>query len=133
MARRVALPGGGVTIASQHLRWPWPYSQWFHIDALAPALAEAGSPLVIGGDFNAVPWSAAVESYAAASGTEAVGGIGPTWLHPSLPGRWRRVVGLPIDNILVSPGVTITAVSRPMATASDHLPVLVAFRRRERR
>jgi len=128
LSRTVAVSGRHVAVVSQHLRWPWPFSQWYHLDGLADDLSALAAPVVVGGDFNAVPWSAAVATFARLSGTMPVAGIGATWLHPTFPDGWRPLVGLPIDHVLVSPAVGIVSVTRLPATASDHLPVLVRLR-----
>jgi endonuclease/exonuclease/phosphatase (EEP) superfamily protein YafD len=128
LSRTVDVGGVAMTLGAEHLRWPWPFSQWLHIRALAPELGGLEAPIVIGGDFNAVPWSAAVTTFADLSGTRPVPGVGATWLHPALPEGWRAWVGLPIDHVLVSEDVQILSVTRLPPTASDHLPVLVRFR-----
>ena len=126
-AKRVDFNGLQVIVGSQHLRWPWPGRQWQQVARLAPTLARLGDPLVIAGDFNAAPWSAAVRTMAANSGTEIVGGIGPSWFLKFMPSLLARLVGLPIDNVLVSAGIEVIGVERTEATSSDHLPVLLTF------
>ncbi|KQT54225.1 hypothetical protein ASG43_00920 [Aureimonas sp. Leaf454] len=126
-ARVVDFDGHPVTVGSQHLRWPWPGRQWRQVDAIAEGLAALTTPAIIGGDFNAAPWSASVAAYAAAGGLRIVAGIGPTWGPNWLPSWLARWAGLPIDNVLVSREILILSVSRPEATSSDHLPVLVTF------
>ncbi|MBO0904688.1 endonuclease/exonuclease/phosphatase family protein [Jiella sonneratiae] len=128
VSRRLDLGGkAALTVVSEHLVWPWPYRQGRQVAALGDVLAGLGEPLLIAGDFNAVPWSATIGRYAAASKTTAAGGIGPTWLARRLPEALRPLIGLPIDNILFSKGVRILSVARGEATDSDHLPVLVSF------
>lgn len=127
LSRQVRLGDTAVTVVSQHLRWPWPFSQWYHLRNIAPALRGKEPPVVVGGDFNAAPWSAAVGAFAALSGTHPVRGIGATWLHPALPEALRPWVGLPIDHVLVSDGVRVIDVRRLPPTRSDHLPVLARF------
>lgn len=119
--------GAGVTIVSEHLAWPWPFRQGRQIAALAEVLPKLEGPLLIGGDFNAAPWSATVQHYADASGTTPATGIGPTWLPNGLPDRLRPLIGLPLDNVLASDGVRLVSVAAQPATASDHLPILVTF------
>lgn len=126
-ARRIDFNGVQVIVGSEHLRWPWPGEQWRQIDRVAPRLAALGDPLVIAGDFNATPWSAAIRAYAAASGTRTVPGVGPTWFVHGLSDTLARFVGLPIDQVLVSQGVNVVSVERPVGTGSDHLPVLLTF------
>ena len=126
-ARAVDFDGVAVTIASQHQLWPWPAGQWHRIAALRPTLAALPKPLIVGGDFNAAPWSAAVRTYAAAAGTRPVEGIGPTWFPEVLPAELGRWFGLPLDNVLASDGIAVLGSERLPATGSDHLPVLVRF------
>lgn len=126
-AQAVDLEGRRVTVVAQHLQWPWPYGQWRQIRQLDQPLAGLPRPIIVGGDFNAAPWSAAVRTYAASAGLEIAPGIGPTWLDRRLPHGLIAWIGLPIDNILHSPGIDGLAVERLAPTASDHLPVLVTF------
>lgn len=129
-ARAIDLNGMRIMVGAQHLRWPWPGGQWRQIDATAGALETlklGGNPVLIAGDFNATPWSAAVARYAQLSGTQVVKGIGPTWFFQPLTAVVAPFVGLPIDNVLASKGVEILAARRLPATSSDHLPVLVTF------
>jgi endonuclease/exonuclease/phosphatase (EEP) superfamily protein YafD len=126
-AQAVDLDGRVVTIASQHLNWPWPHGQWRQIEALRWPLNELPWPVIVGGDFNAAPWSAAVGTYAEAGGLEIARGVGPTWLDRRLGPSLTAWIGLPIDNVLHSPEIDVLAVERLAPTASDHLPVLVTF------
>lgn len=126
-AKRIDFDGTEVVVGSQHLRWPFPGRQWRQIGELLPTLGALQDPLVIAGDFNAAPWSASLRTYARASDTRIAEGIGPTWILRGLPSWLGRLVGLPIDNVLVSKGVELFSVVRPPATESDHLPVLATF------
>ncbi|WMS44380.1 endonuclease/exonuclease/phosphatase family protein [Acuticoccus sp. MNP-M23] len=123
MARAVPFGDGTLNVVSQHLSWPWPHAQQRQVEIVAPTLNGLRAPTVIAGDFNAAPWSANLRAYARAAGTEPVGGIGTTW-PTMLPGWLTRLAGLPIDNILVTPGLGVAAAILP-PTASDHSPVLV--------
>ncbi|KQT88265.1 endonuclease/exonuclease/phosphatase family protein [Aurantimonas sp. Leaf443] len=131
--RRIDFNGVVASIVSEHLQWPWPHPHWYQIGALQSVLAALPSPVLIGGDFNAAPWSGAVGTYAEAVGTRPVGGLGPTWLHRTLPAALVGPLGLPIDNILASPQIGIVSAATGEATASDHLPVVVRFVLPERR
>ncbi|KQT55292.1 MULTISPECIES: endonuclease/exonuclease/phosphatase family protein [unclassified Aureimonas] len=126
-ARVVDFDGHPVTVGAQHLRWPYPGRQWSQIERVSPALGKLATPLVIGGDFNAAPWSAAIRVYAAAAALRVVAGIGPTYAPAFMPDGLRRRLGLPIDNVLVSNEIVVLSTKRPEATASDHSPVLVSF------
>ncbi|MCF3932133.1 endonuclease/exonuclease/phosphatase family protein [Acuticoccus sp. M5D2P5] len=127
LAQRIEIDGAELTLVAQHLSWPWPHGQWEVVDALAPTLGTLDWPVMIGGDFNAAPWSASVRRYAARSGTSPVGGIGPTWMHPKLLDTIPFWVGLPIDNVLVSRGIHVVSAGTEAPTESDHLPVVVRF------
>lgn len=126
-AKQVDFNGTAVTIASEHLNWPWPSGQWDQIRFLVPTLATLPEPVLIAGDFNAAPWSAAVGTYAGLTRTRIVPGIGPTWMTALLPPASARYAGLFIDNVLASDAVQILGIRKPGATTSDHLPVLVTF------
>ena len=111
---RVAAPFGEVTVVSIHLYWPWPERQAAQLAALGPELAALPGPLVIGGDFNQSPWSAAVAEIARASGTRVLPG-----LRLSFP---IGPAALPIDHVLAPPGWGATATLGPQA-GSDHRAV----------
>ncbi|MEM7694474.1 MAG: endonuclease/exonuclease/phosphatase family protein [Pseudomonadota bacterium] len=124
--RRVALPGGAVTVASFHAKLPWPFSQTAQFARIRPALEALPAPRVIAGDLNAVPWSASVERFERAAGVAVARGVGGTWpaVYGHAAARW---LGLSIDHVLVSDGVRVVAARTLPATASDHLPVSVTF------
>lgn len=119
--------GRFLTVVSQHLVWPWPYKQWLQLAALSPVLPTLEKPMIVGGDFNAVPWSAAVDAYADMTETRQIEGIGATFAPYGLPASWRPIIGLPIDNVLISDDIEILSTGALPATASDHLPVLTHF------
>ncbi|WP_343313926.1 endonuclease/exonuclease/phosphatase family protein [Brucella sp. BE17] len=124
-----AIDFGGtfVTVAAYHSALPWPYGQNDSIGEMVPGLQKLDGLKIIAGDFNAVPWSYAVKRIAKASGTEAVPDIGGTWLPHGLPTSLTAWIGLPIDQLLVSPEVEMpVAASRPYV-GSDHLPVRLDF------
>lgn len=127
LSRAVSFNGSAVTIAIQHLRWPWPGPQWRQIARLERRLGALAAPTLIAGDFNAVPWSAALHRYAALSGTTIVPHVGPTWMPRPLTAWLAPYAGLPIDHLLASDGIGIVDVARQAATGSDHLPVLLTF------
>ncbi len=126
-AKTIDFNGMPVTVATPHLRWPWPGRQPRMVAALEPVFGRLGDPLIVAGDFNAAPWTAAVRRLARASRTRVLAGIGPTWIASLLPPSLAATIGLPIDNVLVSDGIEVLDVRTTGPTTSDHLPVLVTF------
>lgn len=124
---RIDFNGIGVSVASHHQLWPWPAGQWERFDRLAETLRELPAPVLVAGDFNAVPWSAFVGAYAEALGARVVPGIGAVWAPPFVPDLVRRTAGLPLNNVLASPEITVLETRRLASTASDHLPVVIRF------
>lgn len=94
--------------------------------AMLPIVAARWAPpMVIVGDFNATPWSRSVAAVARITGTEIVGGLRPTWLPATAPDWLRRIVGLPIDNVLVSPEIGVAWARGFAVPGSDHRGILV--------
>ena len=112
-AMQVASPSGPVWAASIHLTWPWPYAQGAAVRAIAPLLEPMRGRVVIGGEFNMVPWGYAVRALGAAAGAQRIGPMRAT----------IRVLGLgwPIDQVLTS-GQGSTEI-RPRL-GSDHAGVV---------
>lgn len=123
-AVRLSVDGRPVTFASLHLKWPWPINQAGQIDRLSPVLAALPHPLVLGGDFNAAPWSHAVTRVAALTATRVAPGLRPSWLTLKAPDALRPLIGLPIDHVLVSRHAGILAMRTGASVGSDHLPVV---------
>ena len=123
-AMQVTTPKGPVWVVSIHLHWPWPKSQPAHIARLSPILeklasSETGAPMVIGGDFNMVPWSHALTQLSRVSNTER---IGPPHVTLTKMQGWMRV---PIDHVLVSGGNG--SVQRIERLGSDHFGLFARF------
>lgn len=112
-AVKVRSPHGEIWIASVHLHWPWPYRQGDQLEVVLPILAGLDGPVIIGGDFNMVPWSHALRQVAKATKTRRAGGVRPT--------LWRRNVPLPIDHVFAPGGGRIETLPR---LGSDHQGVL---------
>ncbi|UXM94470.1 hypothetical protein N5853_10190 [Bartonella sp. HY329] len=111
-------------LSSLHLFWPWPHQQKSQIIAL-PLTKE---PLqLIGGDFNATSWSYAVKFIEDNTATRHVNGIASSWLSYSLPDSIRPILGLPIDQILLSDEFKLNKVEQLPSIGSDHLPMKVEF------
>lgn len=88
---------GPVTLVSLHLHWPWPYGQSVQLDRLLPRIASLQRPVVVGGDFNMVPWSRTDRRIAEASGTHPAGPVRPSRLL-------QGVYPMPIDRLLIPDG-----------------------------
>lgn len=117
-AVQVATPKGPLWVVSIHLHWPWPYRQGAQVDTLVGALEGLAGPKVVGGDFNMVPWSAAMRCLSRAA---AAALAGPA--HATLP-RFGPLVPLPIDHVMTTGGGR----TEPRPTAgSDHRGLLVTF------
>ena len=119
----VSKDGKNTTVASLHLRWPYPLPQAEQIDALSSVWDQLDTPLVITGDFNAVPWSHTVQRVAAQSGTRVVPGLRRSFI-------WRDnwlgdLMALPIDHALISPTLKVGGAALGPHVSSDHLPLIV--------
>ena len=129
--RSVDFNGTAVEIVAQHLRWPWPGSQWRQIENTTrpqlEILKTLDRPVLLAGDFNSAPWSAAIKRYAELGGLTVVDGIGPSWFFNPFTPWIAPYAGLPIDNVMHSGAIKIISVERQAATDSDHLPILVTF------
>ena len=112
-ALKVQSPSGPVWLVSLHLHWPWPFGQDAQIEALLPVLEGVDAPIVLGGDFNMVPWSNLVSRVMEASGTVYSGVRSPTYYI-------KEMVPIPIDHVLAGGG---TGEVLPLLD-SDHLGVL---------
>lgn len=120
-AMQVATPDGPVWIVSIHLHWPFPYRQAEQLARLMPALAALTGPIVIGGDFNMVPWSHTLHAVARVTASERAGSV--TYSLP-MAGGW---ITLPIDHVLVPRGKGATHARRLALLGSDHHGVLAGF------
>lgn len=128
LAKEVSWNDQSLTIASQHLSWPWPFNQAAQIDHVAPFVQDLSGPALLAGDFNAAPWSNAVRRYAQAANMTPVHGVGASFPARLIDGPIGRLLGLSIDHVLVSPGLDVVFVSALEPTHSDHLPILVGVR-----
>ncbi|MEL6643969.1 MAG: endonuclease/exonuclease/phosphatase family protein [Pseudomonadota bacterium] len=112
---------GPMRVTSLHLHWPWPRGQQDQLEVLLPYLEHEGVPMLIGGDFNMVRWSATLNRITTASGTAPVGTSMVTLPVSDLP-----FGGLAIDHVLAPGGGTLQR--RPLI-GSDHYGLLARFAR----
>lgn len=116
---QVQSPQGPLWVVSVHLHWPYPYSQRAQVEELAPIIAALDGPVVIGGDFNMVPWSWVLRTFERASGSQVPRPVSGTirlfdgWVAP------------PIDHVIL-PGMGGIQSVRPRL-GSDHLAVVGLF------
>ncbi|WP_367715321.1 endonuclease/exonuclease/phosphatase family protein [Nitratireductor sp. GISD-1A_MAKvit] len=123
----VRLGADVVEIGALHLGWPWPFEQHRQVGRVVPVLEGFARTAILAGDLNATPWSVTAHRVAAAGRMDLVPGIGPTWMKPLVPDSFRRLVGLPIDNLFTKGRIVPLWVERLEDVGSDHLPVLFEF------
>ncbi len=110
------------SLVSLHLHWPYPYGQYNQITTLSKELEKIKGSIIVAGDFNAAPWSHAVDRIEKASHSRIISGI-----------RWSikvdtpiAPVWLPIDHVLSS-GFVNEQITTGKDLGSDHLPILSTF------
>ncbi|NJM38908.1 MAG: hypothetical protein HC845_14155 [Akkermansiaceae bacterium] len=94
---------------------------------IAERVASSGrKDVIVAGDLNASPWSAAMRPLFQAGLRDArLGhGISPTWSTDKL---W---ISIPIDHVLIGDALHATEAKILDASGSDHSPVLVTFCRK---
>jgi len=113
------------TVATLHYGHPSPPGpqarmRW-ELAATVQRIDQAG--LVVAGDMNLTPWSAAMRQQDKA--------LSPlTRMTRALP-SWRRSVPLlPIDHLYAGPGWGLVEARRLSSTGSDHYPLLITLGRR---
>lgn len=116
-AMQVNRRGKPTWIVSLHLHWPWPYDQRAQLEALSNDLAALDGTILVGGDFNMVPWSHTMRRLAQLTGTRIAPGSGPTF-------NLRNLINIQIDHVLVD--YCGHATQRPLF-GSDHKGVLARF------
>lgn len=83
----------------------------------AKLLLQGDMPGVLVGDLNDTPWSTGLKG---AAPMERATSLAPTW-----PNVWGWLSLLPMDHVLVTPGVLVVTTSRGVDLHSDHRPVIV--------
>lgn len=109
---------GTVRVVALHLHWPWPHRQAEALDEKLNQLGQAGldgsgAPyhVIVGGDFNMVPWGHSVRRIEDFFGVTRVGGPASTF---DLFG-----LRLSIDHVLAGPAAAGSLSVRPLL-GSDH-------------
>lgn len=123
-------PGHEVSVLGVHLQHTAKHGQRLQIEEIGRLAANLPRPLVVMGDFNAATWSYALHRVEALTGTEAVRGIGRTWhgVYPVPLVPLPEPIGLPLDHILVSPGIGVAAAGTVPIPGSDHSGVRATLR-----
>ena len=116
---QVRSPQGPLWVVSVHLHWPYPYRQRPQVEELTEFIAGLDGPVLIGGDFNMVPWSWVMRAFEGASGSRV-----PHPLHGTIQ-LFDGWVAPPIDHVVVPGRGGISSV-RPRL-GSDHRAVVGLF------
>ena len=114
-AIQVEGPAGPVWLVSIHLHWPYPHGQARQVERIMPILDDLKGAVVVGGDFNMVPYASAPRRMRRATGTRPM----PA-LRSSFP-AFAPLVPLPIDHVFA--GDVVDFQLRPLL-GSDHAGVL---------
>ena len=115
--------GCRLKLFATHMTRPFPHRPYSAQRAQANRVGDAvggwpGAKLLLG-DFNGATWGHIVRTIEARGGVKAATGAGGTW--PSLfPPQMR----IPIDHIIVGPGLSFVSRHVLPAAGSDHSPVL---------
>jgi endonuclease/exonuclease/phosphatase (EEP) superfamily protein YafD len=122
---QVDVNGKALTLASLHLHWPYPFRQRQQLQSLAASFKAMPRPVLLTGDFNAAPWSAATQLVAQQTGTTIVPGLRFTLRMGAF--GFGPIPFLPIDHVLVPADVRAHSIKLGPPIGSDHLPVIVEF------
>lgn len=129
-AMQVATPDGPTWIVSLHLHWPFPYGQRAQLDTLLPVLERLDGPIIVGGDFNMVPWAFSVAAVKRATRTTDAGYAGGTFAF-SYRREGRNLLEtlppIPIDHILVPQNGMRGSLTRRDRLGSDHHGLVATF------
>lgn len=112
-------PEIGLTVATTHLNrpfWARGTAQPEQIEALAKHIRRLEGPLLLAGDFNATPWSAAYARLVEAAGIRRAGpGLNVTW-----PAWLWPFFGIPVDHVFTKNMTGPIDVRTGPSSGSDH-------------
>ncbi len=124
----VDVDGRGIRIINSHPTIPVSRTMYDarnrQLENLADLSRLAGGPRVLVGDFNITMWESNYRSLEARSGLRSARrgiGVAPTW--PT----FFPIAMIPIDHVLVSSDVGVTALRTGPRIGSDHLPLVVTL------
>jgi endonuclease/exonuclease/phosphatase (EEP) superfamily protein YafD len=118
---------GNALVATVHLKWPLVSNQMAQLQAVARITAGHAGPVIVAGDFNAAPWSAAVKTFTKQSRLHAAGGFVPTWPQRTFVNGASCLLCFPqlqIDHVFVNSQVQVFAFRTGADIGSDHLPLI---------
>ena len=118
---------GGALVASVHLKWPLISDQTAQLQSVTNFLSSHPGPVIVAGDLNAVPWSAAVRSFTRQAHLNSAGGFVPTWPRRTFVQGAPCMICIPqlqIDHVFVSPQFRVLSVRAGADVGSDHLPLI---------
>ena len=126
--------GTGIGVTAVHLSWPIVASgaQDKQIAIIGSLLSAEAGPKLLMGDFNAAPWSEAMNRVEANTDLSMIGGLRRTWLggYPN-PIRYimtgslygdevPALLGQHIDHVLLSPDTGVDGIEVIPLPGSDH-------------
>ncbi len=114
-AVQVRAPNGPVWLVGVHLHWPFPYGQAAQVKTLLPVVERLEGTVIVGGDFNMVPYGSTTRAIRRAANVASMPGM-----RSSFPGV-SPLFPLPIDQVWAR---TVTRYELRPLLGSDHLGVL---------
>ncbi len=120
--------GGRVRVVAVHLARPIPPDnagvQMRQAAALLRSgLFRPGLPVLLMGDFNAVPWGKVIRTFASGLQLQHAGGIEGSW-----PDFLPMPLRIRIDQALVSPGMAVLGQTLGPSGGSDHRSLTIVIR-----
>ncbi|MEN0088266.1 MAG: endonuclease/exonuclease/phosphatase family protein [Pseudomonadota bacterium] len=116
-----------INIGSFHAWWPWPRSQNYQLDIYTEVLSQLRGPSLVGGDFNASPWSNAVARMAASFGGQVPSGLAMTWQPGGLVSWLPKWPLLSLDHMLHTADFGLVSREVLPSGRSDHHPVVSEY------
>ena len=118
---------GGLLVGSLHLKWPLISDQAAQLRAVGNAISQHRGPIVLAGDLNAAPWSAAVRGFTRQARLREASRFTPTWPRRTFVGGRPCALCVPqlqIDHVLVSENIRVVGARSGADVGSDHLPLI---------
>ncbi len=109
----IRLEGERVWLVSAHIPWPWPHDSSANEAEGERVLAKLDGAVVVGGDFNIMPWTGRVGRIATITETQLAGPVRSTLSFRRIP--------LPLDFVLAPGGGSLEV--RPLL-GSDHAGIV---------